>query len=176
MIFLAGCRYPYHFCIAGSIGRLRSRFGLLGCFRLSGTIVCGAGAFAGRIVDSYTGLNIIAIDIETDSFPVVFYGVGFDLDTAAHEIISFEYRSDSVCYMMICFFYVVCNHIFKRKHSFDIHISGTGDQIFSIGIFGGELPPDQMATIPQVAAGDTIIFCLYPAGWFDAADASTCFV
>ena len=176
MIFLARCRYPYRFGVAGLGRGLCCRFGLRRCFCLRTIITRGSGTVTGRIVDSYTRLNIIAIDIETDSFSVILYGICFDLDTAAHEIVPLKYGGEPVCDMMLRFFYVVCNHVFKRKHSFDVHVSGAGNQVFSIGIFGGELPSDQMTAIPQVSAGDAIIFCLNPSGGLNAADVTTGFV
>ena len=142
MIFLARCRYPYRFSVAGLGRGLCCRFGLRRCFCLRSILTCRSGTVTGRIVDSYTRLNIVAIDIETDSFTVVLYGICFDLDTAAHKIVPLKYGGDPVCDMMIRFFYVVRNHVFKRKHSFDVHVSSAGNQVLSIGIFGGKLPSD----------------------------------
>jgi hypothetical protein len=42
---------------------------------------------------------------------------------------------------------VVRSHILKRKHTLDVQIAGTGDEVAFVGIFAGELEADQVAAV-----------------------------
>ena len=66
--------------------------------------------------------------------------------------------------VLICFFYIVRYHIFKRKHSFYVQISGSGNKIFFICIFSCKLITDQMTAVIQIFSIDKIIFHSMPAG------------
>ena len=51
---------------------------------------------SGRIINFDTGLDIIAIDAETDSLPIIFNRICFHQNTVRHQIVSIKNRSDTV--------------------------------------------------------------------------------
>ena len=66
--------------------------------------------------------------------------------------------------MVICFLYIVGNHILEREHSLYIEVSGAGNEVLLVGILPCELIPQQMATVVQVLAADEIVFDGVSAG------------
>lgn len=80
-----------------------------------------SGAVTGGIINGYAGLNIIAINIKTNSFAAVFNRIRFYLNAAAHKIVALINRRDPVCNMMVCFLDVVGNHILKGQHTLNVH-------------------------------------------------------
>ena len=104
-------------------------------------------AFTGSIINSNTGLRIVAINIKENAFPIILYRFGLHVNAAGHQIISFKNRCDTIQNMVPGFFYVVGNHIFKGKHPLHVQIAGTCDQVVFIGIFCCKLIADQVAAV-----------------------------
>ena len=75
--------------------------------------------------------------------------------------------------MLICLFHIVRYHIFKRKHSFYVQISGSCNKIFFICIFSCKLITDQMTAVIQIFSIDKIIFHSMPAGRLYRTNIST---
>ena len=75
MIFSSRGRYPYHIgAVAGSL--------ILGLVIVFDNGV--AGAFARGVIDSDTGLNVVAINVELNTVAVILYGIRLDLNAAAN--------------------------------------------------------------------------------------------
>ena len=49
--------------------------------------------------------------------------------------------------MLIRFFDIISNHIFKWKHAIHVQISGSCDQILFVGVLTRQLKPDQVTTV-----------------------------
>ena len=77
--------------------------------------------------------------------------------------------------MVVCLFYIVSNHIFKRQHAIYVQISGPGHEIPFVRIFGGELITDQMTAVVEVFAVYVVVLHGVPAGRFDHTDPSALF-
>ena len=71
--------------------------------------------------------------------------------------------------------YIIRHFIFKRKHSGYIEISGSGNQIFSVCIFTGELIPQKMAAIIKIFSIYIVIFYGMPSSRFNHSDHPTFF-
>ena len=72
--------------------------------------------------------------------------------------------------MVAGFFDIICNHIFKWQHTFNIQIPSTGNKILLIGVFGCQLVADKMAAVIKILSVNIVIFNSVPAGRFYLAD------
>ena len=104
-------------------------------------------------------LNIIAEHMEANTLTVVLNRFCFHSHAVSHQVIIKENRSYPVKHMVSCFLYVVCDHVFKRKHTVNIEIACSSDEVFLVGVFCGELPTYQMTAVIKVAAVHIVIFC-----------------
>ena len=77
--------------------------------------------------------------------------------------------------MVFRFFYIVRHQILKGQHTIDIQIAGACDQVFLIGILGGQLIADQVAAVVQIFSIYEIIFGHLPARWLHLADGAALF-
>ena len=71
---------------------------------------------------------------------------------------------------------IFCHLLLKGKHSLHIHIVGSGNEIFFIGIFRRQTVCYQMATVIQkrwVRVNQSLILCLPPAGRLHTANLSS---
>ena len=78
--------------------------------------------------------------------------------------------------MIICFMHIFCHKIFKREHSLCIHIPCSGNQIFFICIFSGQLIHDQMAAIIQRSSLHIFIPNRLPSRRLYTADITALFI
>ena len=107
------------------------------------------------------------------SFSIILHRFSFHKHAGSQQIISFKNRCHPIHNVLICFFHIVRYHIFKRKHSFYVQISGSGNKIFFICIFSCKLITDQMTAVIQIFSIDKIIFHSMPAGRLYRTNIST---
>ncbi len=120
-------------------------------------------------MDSWLG--VVDIYIIRNAFPIILHGHSFHLYTICQQIVSIKIRGYTVQHVVICFRNIICHHIFKRKHSVHVHIACAGDQIFLIGIFPGQLIPDQVASVIQIVSVYLVICNGMPASGLDMSNA-----
>ena len=104
-------------------------------------------AFTCRIINLHARLAIINKDIKADAFPFIFYRISLHPDAPGNQIFPFINRSNTVQNMVVCFLYIFCHLIFKRKHPIHIHIACPSNQVLFIRIFTGKLEANQMAAV-----------------------------
>lgn len=128
-------------------------------------------AVSSHIVNFNARLDVISVDVETDSGAVVFDRVTLHLDATGHQFVALEIRSDPVQNMVAGFLHIISYHILKGQHTLHIKKAGAGDQIAIIGVLAGELITDQMAAVIQIHPVNQIVIAdRVPARWLDGAD------
>ena len=73
--------------------------------------------------------------------------------------------------MIPCGGHVVCHLILKGQHPLHVHVPGTGNEIFFVGVFTGKLKADEVTAVIEAPAVHKIILVLHPAGRLHLADA-----
>ena len=126
-------------------------------------------ALSGGVIKHYARLNIIAKDIKHDTVPAVLDRLCLDMNSASEQLVTDEYRRNTVHDMISGFFYIVGYHVLKRQHSLNIKISRSGNEIALVRIFTGQLKSDKMTTIIQIFPVHKIVFDRMPTGRLDRA-------
>ena len=127
-------------------------------------------AFSSCVVDDDTRLDIIAEHVIENAISVILNGLRLHKYAVSYQIRSFKDWRDAVHNMVVCFLYIVGNHIFKWQHSRNIQITSARDKIPCICIFSRKLIAQQMAAIIQVFAINAVILYGMPSCWFYLTD------
>ena len=104
-------------------------------------------AVTGCVINGNARLIIIAIYVERDTLAVIFDRHSLHRNARGYQISAIKNRRYSIENMVVCFFYIVGNHVLEREHALNIQIPSSCDKVLRIRIFGGKLISDKVASI-----------------------------
>ena len=125
-------------------------------------------AFTGSVVDGDSGLDIVHIHVKAHALSAILNRERLHLNASGHQFAAFENGSYPIKNMVLRLLDVISHKIFEGEHPLYIHVPGTCDQIFLVGIFSRELEADQMASVVEVLP---VVLPVDPAGGSHIADA-----
>ena len=66
--------------------------------------------------------------------------------------------------------HIVCHHILKGQHPFNVEIPGACDQVLHVGVFCRELIADQVTAVIKIFSINAVIPDRVPAAGLDLSD------
>ena len=110
--------------------------------------------------------------MEAHALAAVLHREGLQLHPTGHQLRAGEHRGHPVEHVVPRLLHVVGHQIFKGEHPLHIQVPGAGNQVLLVGVLPGELEPDEVAAVVEVAPVHQLGVVLggLPAGGFYAAD------
>lgn len=142
---------------------------------LRGTAAVRKAVFAGRVVDFDARLHVVAEHVEADAVAVVLDRVRLHLHALRNEVVAVKNRGDAVHDMVAGFLHVVRDHVLEGEHAVHVQVARAGDEVAAVGVFGGQLPADEVTAVVEVLAVHEIVLARDPAGRLDLADRAALF-
>ncbi|MPN23880.1 hypothetical protein SDC9_171273 [bioreactor metagenome] len=100
----------------------------------------------------------------------VLHGFGLHLNAPCHKLGPLKNRRHPVKHMVPRFAHIVRHLVFKGQHSLHVHIPGSGNQVFLVGVFPCKLIAQQVAAVVKVFAVYKAVFHRVPAGGLHLPD------
>ena len=176
---LRDCRARCHI-LHGCRGRCR---GLRRCCIYRRRGACGIvlpvshfcqGGIPGCVVNPDAGLDIVGVDTEGEI--IILNGLRLHQDPGGDEVVPIKDRRHAVEDMVAGPLHIGGRVVLIRPHALHIHVPGTCDEVFCVGILSGKFISDQVAAVVEiVAVHDAAIFHGMPARRLHGTDGSARF-